>query len=136
MGGFKEWLFTQQGLSAQEARREEAIKLAREQGLRYDEAALSVLLQGVTDMASKFNYGEMQEQLAAKPDQFIALFNGLSRLVAANNALERRSAKILHLEPKTPSQSALYPRRKGGLTLEERTAAEKRMRLFEGDPIS
>jgi hypothetical protein len=30
-----------------------------------------------------------------------------------------------------PGQKAIWPRRKGGLTLEERDAAEKRMRLFE-----
>ena len=131
MGGFKDWLYIQQELSAQDARRQDAIKLACEQGLRYDEAALFVLVQGVTDMASNFNYGDMQKQLADKPDQFIALFNGLSRLVRANNALERRSSKNSRLVPQSQGPSALYPRRKGGLTLEERTAAEKRMRLFE-----
>ena len=134
IGGFKEWVFNQQDLTAQEARRSYALKLAAEQGLRYDEAALQVLLQGVNEMVSTLNYTDIKAKLTDKPDQIIGLLNALGRLVTANNALERRPDKNYRLQaPGTPPPNppAVWPRRKGGLTLEERDAAEKRMRLFE-----
>jgi hypothetical protein len=134
IGGFREWVFNQQDLAAQDARRNYALKLVCEQGLRYNEAALQVLLQGVNEMVSTLDYTDIKARITDKPAQIIALFNALSRLVTANNALERRPDKNYRLQaPSTPSsgQTALWPRRKGGLTLEERDAAEKRMRLFE-----
>ena len=54
-GGFRHWVSTQGDAAEQNARRQAALNLVRENGYRLDQAALQMALGTVCDVIAKFD---------------------------------------------------------------------------------
>jgi hypothetical protein len=122
-GGFKTWAFVQADQLIQKTRRETCLKEAVERGHRLDEAALNMALTEVCDVVADLDVRKIQAQLSNQTGQFVALFNGLSRLVTRNNALER-----IKNSPGNASKSVtIRSEPKGGLTEADRDRVAARL---------
>jgi hypothetical protein len=129
--GFKDWLKQQENASDEQARRDLALAYARQSGCSLGEALYQASLDNLYQIACKLDINTFLKKIENDPELFLKMNKELVSLLKVDKALNGKTAHKDKDKGIPPGQSALWPRRKGGLTLEERDAAEKRMRLFE-----
>lgn len=140
LGGYREWVLNQESAAAQQARREEALKLAREKGSDLEEATIQLALARYHSFFARVDLAAMEPQLADNPEHIIGLIRGLSHLVTANRALKQKQGVISHPERLGRPASARdltdfeSQEKNGGLTVEQRDAAAARLGIRPPPP--
>ena len=129
--GFRDWLKLHEDALDQQARRDLALAYTRQSGCSLDQALYQAGLDNLYQIACKFDTNSFIKKMESDPELFLKLNKELVNLLKANKGLNGITAHKGKDKEIPPGQTALWPRRKGGLTLEERDAAAKRMRLFE-----
>jgi hypothetical protein len=129
--GYKDWLKLHEDALDQQARRDLALAYAHQSGCSLGDALYQVGLDNLYQIACKFDTNSFLKKMESDPELFLKLNKELVNLLKANKELNGNSAHKGKDKEIPPSQRAVWRRRKGGLTLEERDAAEKRMHLFE-----
>ena len=130
-GGFKRWLKDQENVADQQARRDMALAYAQRTGCSLDEALRQASLDNFYQLACNLDIDSLLRKMQDDPELFLKASKLSVSLLRISKEINLGAANKEINKEIPPGQKALWPRRKGGLTLEERDAAEKRMRLFE-----
>jgi hypothetical protein len=130
-GGFESWLKEREDATDEQARRDLALAYARQSGCSLAQALCQASLGNLYQLACKLDMNALLQKIEDDPELFLKLNKESINLLKVDKGLSAREANKDYNKEIPPGQKAIWPRRKGGLTLEERDAAEKRMRLFE-----
>ena len=130
-GGFERWLKEREDAADEQARRDLALAYARQSGCFLAQALCQASLGNLYQLACKLDMNALLKKIEDDPELFLKLNKESINLLKVDKGLSAREANKDNNKETPPGQKAIWPRRKGGLTLEERDAAEKRMRLFE-----
>jgi hypothetical protein len=129
--GFRHWLKDQENVADQQARRDMALAYAQRTGCSLEEALCQASLDNLYQLACKLDIDSLLKKMQDDPELFLKANKLSVSLLRICKDINLKGANKEINKEIPPGQKAVWPRRKGGLTLEERDAAEKRMRLFE-----
>ncbi len=129
-GGFQDWLKEQERLEDMKAKREFALEIVRQnQGTELHQASLQLAASQAYEALSDFDPEGLKLLLREKPENFVKIINGLSKLSGAALDVEKYKEQIRQRKEAIEKEIGAA-KREGGLTAEAIARIEAEVKLL------